>query len=478
MRFSCPSAAANSGRPVADAEKDLVHLSRLLEQHVGRSADSAPPPLLQAGQQLPWPDVCRVVQVLVEIVQDRGDRLERRLRKCLAVARVCGQTQLDSLQGNKLSKYLQAVRTGVEADVPREAGDLPPPDRLLGRVLFRVLLAIFAQGSRRVPGLSHPETAGPSARRLALRQGPWSRASRQRIPAGNQLRGGRTDAAGCRRKWMRSGTLLCGQTEFAAILRAAQLRLAVLGRPRIAVLTLPMILWLRRAFTGLPPVQAVQKAIQMVDDHFGGDPMLGLPHIQYLCVPWPSVASWTNSWPGIAAETTRSRGDVGQAFRAARCPLIAVANPLLEFTAEPGPWPAQLGGARRVHHAGVFHPAPEMGGEVGPALAVLALEARTSRVVQDRPQGAELLARDRGPIVDRQAGHLLPAAPAHHARLRGVLGQTLGPDDRADAAEQPAHGAGGIAGEGQVIGIAGVGEAVTAGQAIQAAVEPAAQARW
>ena len=52
MRFSCPSAAANRGRPVADAEKDLVHLSRLLEQHVGRSADSAPPPLLQAGQQL------------------------------------------------------------------------------------------------------------------------------------------------------------------------------------------------------------------------------------------------------------------------------------------------------------------------------------------------------------------------------------------------------------------------------------------
>ena len=44
MRFSCPSAAANRGRPVADAEKDLVNLSRLLEQHVGRSADSAPAP--------------------------------------------------------------------------------------------------------------------------------------------------------------------------------------------------------------------------------------------------------------------------------------------------------------------------------------------------------------------------------------------------------------------------------------------------
>ena len=135
---------------MADAEKDLVQLSRLLEQHVGRSADSAPPPLLQAGQQLKWPDVCRLVQVLVEIVQDRDNRLERRLRLCLAVARVCGKTKFDSLQGDKLTKYLQAVRTGVEPDVPREAASLPPPDRLLGKLLFRVLLAIFARRDRDV----------------------------------------------------------------------------------------------------------------------------------------------------------------------------------------------------------------------------------------------------------------------------------------------------------------------------------------
>ncbi len=95
-------------RPVAESEKDLVNLSRLLEHHVGRTAESAPAPLLQAGQQLPWADVCRVVQVLVEIVQDRGDRLERRLRKCLAVARVCEKTQFLNLQGSKLTKYLQA----------------------------------------------------------------------------------------------------------------------------------------------------------------------------------------------------------------------------------------------------------------------------------------------------------------------------------------------------------------------------------
>jgi lysine-N-methylase len=48
------------------------------------------------------------------------------------------------------------------------------------------------------------------------------------------------------------------------------------------VLTLPMILWLRRAFTDVAPVKAAQQAIQLVDDHFGGNRMLGFPHIQYL----------------------------------------------------------------------------------------------------------------------------------------------------------------------------------------------------
>ena len=63
------------------------------------------------------------------------------------------------------------------------------------------------------------------------------------------------------------------------------------------VLTLPMILWLRRAFADLPPVKAVQQAIQLVDDHFGGNPMLGFPHIQYLL-----------RTPGPAGRAGKTRG--------------------------------------------------------------------------------------------------------------------------------------------------------------------------
>jgi lysine-N-methylase len=283
MRFSCPSAAANSGRPVTDAEKDLTQLSRSLEQHVGRSAESAPPPFLQAGHQLSWPDAHRVVDVLIEIVQHRGDRLERRLRKCLALARVCGQTRLDALQGNKLSKFLQAVRNSLETDVPREPADLPPPDRLFGGVLFRVLLAIFARRDRAVHG-AH----GIRRRLVRVVDGGRFVRGRGSVPRFNEF----LPETSFEEVEQRVGAVpeIDETLERYYVVKLNSLQFC--GPPNFdlplwqglesLILTLPMILWMARALTHLPPVEAAQKAIEIVDDHFGGNPMLGFPHIRFL----------------------------------------------------------------------------------------------------------------------------------------------------------------------------------------------------
>ncbi len=283
MRFSCPSAAANQGGPVTASEKDLVHLSRLLEQHVGRSADSAPPPLLQAGQQLSWPDVCRLVQALLEIVQDRSDRLERRLRKCLAVARVYSQTRLDELRGNRLSEYLQAVRAGVETEVPRAAVDVPPPDWLLGRVLFRLLLAIFARRDRnvhRASGIRSRLGRVHAAWRFVRGRGPVPRVNEflpeTSFEAVEQCSGMLPEMDETLERYyvVKLNSLqFCGPPNF---------NLPFWDGLESLVLTLPMILWLRRAIVGPSPVQAVQQAIQLVDDHFGGNPMLSFPHFRFL----------------------------------------------------------------------------------------------------------------------------------------------------------------------------------------------------
>jgi lysine-N-methylase len=283
LRFSCPSAAANSGRPVAESEKDLVQLARLMEEYVGRSADSAPAPLLQPGHQLGWPEVCRLVQVLVEIVQDRSDRLERRLRRCLAVARTCSQKPPDKLRGDKLSKYVQAVRTAVETEVPREAADLPPPDWLLGMVLFRVLLAVFARRERNV------RAARRIARGLSRVVDGWKFVrGRGRVPRANDF----LPAVRFEEVERPSGPLpdLDDILERYYIVKLNSLQF--FGPPNFGlplwdglqslVLTFPMIQWLRRAFVGVPPEKAVEQAIQLVDDHFGGDRVLGFPHVRFV----------------------------------------------------------------------------------------------------------------------------------------------------------------------------------------------------
>ncbi len=283
MRFSCPSVAANQGRAVAESEKDLAQLALLLEQHLGRSADSAPPPEMQRGQRLAWPDVCRVVQELMEIVQDRSDRLEYRLRRCLAVARVCSQARLEGLSGNTLTEFLQAVRTGVEADVPRNPADVPPPEELLGRVLFRLLLAVYVRRDRGMsPGLAIRSRLGRVGAGWRFLRGGGQ------VPRINEFLQETTFEAVEQNIGLPPELDETLERYYVAKLNALQFcgppnfNLPFWAGLESLILTLPMILWLRRALIGVPPLQALQQAIQIVDDHFGRDPMLDLPHFRFM----------------------------------------------------------------------------------------------------------------------------------------------------------------------------------------------------
>jgi lysine-N-methylase len=175
------------------------------------------------------------------------------------------------------------VRNAVDTEVPREAVDLPPPDPLLGRVLFRALLAIFAHRNRDV------YRASGIQRRLGRVLAGWRFVrGRGRVPRVNEFLPETSFEEVERRRGMPPEMDETLERYYAVKLNSLQFcgppnfDLPLLAGLESLVLTLPMILWLRRAFTDMPPVQAVQQAIQVVDDHFGGNPMLGFPHIQYL----------------------------------------------------------------------------------------------------------------------------------------------------------------------------------------------------
>jgi lysine-N-methylase len=275
VRFSCPSAAENKGRRVADQENDLILLAHLLEKHTQRSADSAAPPVLQSGQQVPWPDLVRFVEILAKIVSDRSDRVERRLRKCLALANLCRQARFDKLSGGRLSEFLHVLRAGLEEEVPRTPAELAPPG-WIGRLMFRSLLAVFARKDR-----GHYQ--GPATRsRLARFAAGWRFVrGRGRVPRVNTFLPettfesveGRTglppeiDETLERYYLIKLNSLqFCGPPNFDLPFWAGLESL---------VFTLPVILWLTRAFVDQESVGAVQKAVVLVDNHFGGNPLLG-----------------------------------------------------------------------------------------------------------------------------------------------------------------------------------------------------------
>ena len=87
VRYACPSAAGNLGRPVAAHEEDSKKFARMLADRaglvVGADGFNLPPPTIGGGHRLSWPDTLIVVQALVDILRNRRDRMERRLRKCL-----------------------------------------------------------------------------------------------------------------------------------------------------------------------------------------------------------------------------------------------------------------------------------------------------------------------------------------------------------------------------------------------------------
>ena len=281
LRFLCPSVVENRGRPANEHQGDLPSLSLHLEKMAGSSVDSLPPPPLGAGQQISWRDLIRVVEALVRIVEDRSDRLERRLRKCLALGRLCQEARFDNISGGRLVEFLNVVSGALKDEVPRRPEDVPRPG-WIGRLLFRTLLGVYARKDR---GLNK----GPATRNWLTRVWAGWRfvRGRGRIPKVNKYLANITFKEGESHNGLPADVDEILERYYLVKLNSLQF----CGPPNFDLpfwrglealaLTLPMILWLTRALAPMPPQEAVKKAISLVDDHFGGNPILGMRHFRY-----------------------------------------------------------------------------------------------------------------------------------------------------------------------------------------------------
>ena len=274
MRYACPSAAMNKGRGIADHEKALREFATELAKREGlddkpNSLMLAPPPL-QGGQRVDWPDLLRLMQSVLAILKNGDDPMERRWRKCLALARLCREARFGQIKGGRLVEFLDIITSSLDGEVPADPAALPPPN-WVGRVLFRQTVAFFMRKDH------GPDRGIARHGRLALLMAAWRFAHgdgavprmHNKVPETTFANIEATRSAlppAAEEVLARYYTIKVESLQFCG---AANFRLPFWEGLEMLAATFPVTLWVTRALADLPPAEAVARALTIVDDHFG-----------------------------------------------------------------------------------------------------------------------------------------------------------------------------------------------------------------
>jgi lysine-N-methylase len=280
LRFACPSASANQGRPLAEHQDQLAEYSRLLERQTGVDGEGPAPPALQMGQHVEWPDWLRFVKALLDILGNRADRFEQRMRKCLALASICRQAHFDKVKGGQLSEFLRLVESALDEDV--KAMQVSPPT-WAGRILFRQAAAMYVRkdhGPQRNLVRGRFELIG-AAWRFARGTGtvprvhgwlPEATTFEQAEHPGGVLPQSADQILERYYLVKVSSLQFSGATHFGFSLWQGVDELA---------LSLAVILWAMRVMHDVSREEAAVRAVGMVDHNFGFNPLFGTLRHRY-----------------------------------------------------------------------------------------------------------------------------------------------------------------------------------------------------
>jgi len=285
LRFACPSAVEDKGRPLADHLAEAREYAAMLEGETSTAAITIPPPPLQGSQQITWGDLGRIIATISEMFAEDIETIERRWRKVLFVVSTLRQAKLDgggdpqkAIVGSRLSELLEILKDAAEDEVPESPEDVPEPS-WVGRMVFRPVAALYARkdtGPDRGSAQSSAFARLFSAMQFARGKGRVPR-THVAIPettfdaAEKPLDELSDEAESLLARWARvkieSGQF-CGPTNFGMLVWDGLESLAV---------AFAAAMWLTRvlATDGRPQDDAVRMAVRIVDDNFGFNPLLG-----------------------------------------------------------------------------------------------------------------------------------------------------------------------------------------------------------
>jgi lysine-N-methylase len=284
LRYACPSAAADDGRPLDAHLPEVREYAALLEADQPAARDQPPPPL-RPGTVVRWEDVLRIAGVVAKLLGETGVPLERRWRKVLALAALADGLTFDgggdakkAVTGGRLSEMFHVLSEAVEEEAP-PADQVSRPGRA-GRLVFRQVLAVYARkdhGAERGTAQRSPLGRVAAAVRFARGAGRVPKLHAQlpdvRFSAGEEPFGplpAESDALLTRYYRLKVQSLqFCGPTNFGVPFWEGLRSLA---------LTFPVAMWLSRVFAagGTPKPAAVERAVRVTDDNFGFNRLLGM----------------------------------------------------------------------------------------------------------------------------------------------------------------------------------------------------------
>jgi lysine-N-methylase len=271
LRFACPSAAASKGRALPEHDKELAvfaeQLARRENLQPRPDGSLTAPPRLDGRLRLDWPDTLRIVDALVQLLRNRRDPVERRLRKCLTFVGQMRTARLERVRGKALGELIQILHGVADAETPANPMMVPAPG-WVGRLLFRQAAALYTRKD-------FGPNRGLAARgRLALMRAAWTFA-RGRGPVPRMHRG--LPETTFEQAEVPRGPLPQPAEEVLEryyTLKVGSLQFCAFGIPlweafESLAVTLPVVLWVARLFRDVPREQAVTTALTVVDDHVG-----------------------------------------------------------------------------------------------------------------------------------------------------------------------------------------------------------------
>ena len=153
LRFSCPSAVANRGKPLSEQRAEVQALANLV---VPADYQEGPPPPVLVTPGIEWTDFLRFIKWLDTSLAVKDVPVALRLMRTLHWLRAVEKGQLDQIAGSGADEILEVLFQSAAKKLPALPGNFAKPSRL-GRLFLRLLVLehVLGQSSLCAGGRSH-----------------------------------------------------------------------------------------------------------------------------------------------------------------------------------------------------------------------------------------------------------------------------------------------------------------------------------